>query len=392
MTQEELQNLSPAARAELEQKTTIAALQMKMMELGLSVKPVLPVSVGPLISIYRFIPEGSTKVSQVEALAEDFSVVLGKEIFVKRMPGESSISFAIPNDVRGEVKWLSTATEVWKYWQKATILKDPLNANVSLVTRRPVHIPIPLGFGVDYLGRPFIEDLTQIPHLLIAGTTGSGKSTLVKSLIASIVYTVNSSTIQLVLSDTKGVEFTGFAGLPHLLFPIATSVFDTLKQMDFLVEETKRRLDLFRGHGSHATNIHEYNAVDDEQQRLTLITMIIDETADIMDMGKIADEKLDKIVRKSRAAGIHVIACTQRPDAKMIGGTIKANFPGRLSFRLPSQIDSRVILGDTGAEHLMMRGDMLYKSPNRPGLHRLHAPKAEQADIQAAVEQAIHKE
>lgn len=387
MTPEELQKqldtLSPSERQVLEHKTTTAALLMKMIELGLAVKHIPPISVGPLISIYRFIPDGQTRVSQIENLAEDFSIVLGKEVFIKRMPGETSISFAIPNNERGEVKWLNTATEVWKYW-------NHLSSPIYRLTHK--HIPIPLGFGVDHFGCPFIEDLTQIPHLLIAGSTGSGKSTLVKSLIASIVYTVSSSTIQLVLSDTKGVEFTGFAGLPHLLFPIATSAFQTLEQMDFLVEETERRLKKFRDQGGHATNIHEYNAIVDEQHRMTLIVMIIDEAADIMDLGKVADQKLGKIVQKSRAAGIHMIACTQRPDAKMIDGTIKSNFNGRLSFRLPTQIDSRVILGDTGAEHLMMKGDMLYKSPNRPGLHRLHAPKAEMADIFAAVEQAMHKE
>jgi DNA segregation ATPase FtsK/SpoIIIE, S-DNA-T family len=368
-----------------EQRKTLASLQLKLIELGLNVKPLPNISVGPLISVYHFTPEGSTKVAQVEAVAEDMSIILGKEVLIKRMPGETSISFAIPNDERTTVKWLDTASEVWKWYVKQVPNEIVTGADIQ----KPTHTPIPLGFGVDHLGRPFIEDLTQLPHLLIAGTTNSGKSTLIKSLIASIVYTMNSSTVNLVLSDTKAVEFVPFAGLSHLLFPTATSALATLEQMDFLIEETERRLRLFPRHA--ATNIHEYNSVASEAERLALIVMFIDECADIMDLGKIADQKLGKIVQKSRAAGIHIIAATQRPSAKMIDGTIKANFPARLSFRLPSGVDSRVALNYTGAEHLMMKGDMLYLSPHRPGLHRLHAPLASLVDIKGAVEAAIHR-
>lgn len=367
-----------------EQKKTLASLQLKLIELGLNVKPLSNISVGPLISVYRFTPEGSTKVAQVEAVAEDMSIILGKEVLIKRMPGETSISFAIPNDERTIVRWLDTASQVWTWYHKQV---DTLADDGTHVTNH--HTPVPLGFGVDHLGRPFIEDLTQLPHLLIAGTTNSGKSTLIKSLIASIVYTMNSSTVNLVLSDTKAVEFVPFAGLPHLLFPTATSALATLEQMDFLIEETERRLKLFPRHA--ATNIHEYNSVASEAERLALIVMVIDECADIMDLGKIADQKLGKIVQKSRAAGIYIIAATQRPSVDVIKGTIKSNFPGRLSFRLRSGTDSRTILNDTGAESLMMKGDMLFSSPSRPGLHRLHAPLASLIDIRGAVEAAMSR-
>lgn len=351
-----------------EQKTTLAGIQMKLFELGLSAKPLGEISVGPLISVYRFRPEGKTTVAQLESLSEDMSMIFGKEVMIKRMPGETSVSFAIPNNERTPVNWLDTAKHVWSYYNK-----------------HPDSIP--LGFGVNYLGRPYIDDLTQMPHLLIAGSTNGGKSTLIKSLIASIVYTMNSSTVNLVLSDTKGVEFVGFTGLPHLLFPTATSVLATLEQMDFLIEETERRLKLYPRVG--ATNIKEWNSVVGEADRLALIVMFIDECADIMDMKKIADDKLAKIARKSRAAGIHMVASTQRPDAKMIEGAIKANFPCRLSFRLTTSIDSRVALGEGGAERLMTKGDMLYKSP--AGLFRLHSPKAELSEIRGAVEAAMHR-
>lgn len=363
----------------LEQKATLALLTQKMFALGVSVKTLPNVSVGPLLSIYRFVPDGSTRISQIENLAEDFSIILGKEVMVKRFPGETAISVTVPNDTRTDVLWLPIATEVWKYytpWREG-----------SPIEMRSGHVPIPLGFGVDSLGRPFIEDLTSCPHLLVSGTTNSGKSTLIKSLIASIVYTMNSSTIQLVLNDTKGVEFTMFAGLPHLLFPISTTVMGGFEQMDFLIEETERRFKLYPRH--HATNIHEWNAACGEADRLSLIVMFIDECADLTDMKKIFEEKMGKITQKSRAAGIHVIASTQRPTAKMIDGTIKANMQARLSFRLPSQIDSRVALNHTGAEHLIMKGDMLYLSASR-GLIRLHSPKASMNDLKSAVEMAVH--
>lgn len=368
-----------------EQKLTLGTLTQKMFALGVSVKPLPLISVGPLVSIYRFVPDGSTRVSQIENLSEDFSIILGKEVMVKRFPGETAVSVTVPNDKRTDVLWLPIATEVWKYFQ----VKNKVDADLlgqKIEGGRQDHTPIPLGFGVDSLGRPFIEDLTSCPHLLIGGTTGSGKSTLIRSIIASIVYTMNSSTINLVLNDTKGTEYIGFAGLPHLLFPISTTVMGGFEQMDFLIEETNRRFKLYPRF--QATNIHEYNAACGEQDRLALIVMFIDECADLADMKKVFEEKMGKIVQKSRAAGIHVVASTQRPTAKMIDGTIKSNMQARLSFRFNSQIDSRVVLDCTGAEHLMMQGDMLYKSAR--GLVRLHSPMAKPADIKSAVEMAIH--
>lgn len=370
-----------------EQKRTLAILTQKMYALGVNAKPLSDLSVGPLITTYRFVPQDSTKVSQIENLSEDFSLILGKEVMVKRLPGETSVSVTVPNDQRTDVPWLPIATEVWKSFHSKWDRSNGPFPEGKFKGEWPAHTPIPLGFGVDSIGKPFVEDLTLMPHLLIAGTTGGGKSTLIKSLIASIVYTINSSTVQLVMSDTKGVEFTSFAGLPHLMFPIATDVMTTFEQMDFLIEETERRLKKFPKH--HATNVNEWNSACSEQERMALIVLLIDECADLTDMKKLFEAKMGKITQKSRAAGIHVIAATQRPSAKMIEGTIKANMQARLSFRLPSQVDSRVALTHDGAQYLMMRGDMLYYSAQR-GLIRLHSAKAKPEDIKSAIEMAIH--
>lgn len=356
-----------------EQKMTLAALTHKFSELGFAVKPLADITVGPVISIYRFVPQGTTRVGQMEKMADDFSVLLGQEVFVKRMPGEAAVSIAVPNKERSLVNWKQTATDVWKYYAE-----------------HPASIP--LGFGVDYLGKPFIENLTELPHLLIAGSTGGGKSFLMNAILASLIYTMPTSKLQLVLSDTKGVEFVHFIGAPHLLFQPATTVFQTLEQMEWLVQTTEDRLkEIARG---GARNIQDLNASGKE---MPYIVFCIDELATILGgssksksgEARLAEAKLEKIVQLSRATGIYVIAATQRPSGDVVKGVIKANFPARLSFRLPSETDSKYAIGDSGAERLQKQGDMLYVSSVRPGLHRLHSPFVELTDIKGAVEAAI---
>jgi len=367
--------MTPAVLTE-EQKIVLAALTHKFSELGFAVRPLGDITVGPVISIYRFVPQGNTRVAQMEKMADDFSVMLGQEVFVKRMPGEAAVSVAVPNKERSVVNWKQTMTEVWKYYHA-----------------HPTHIP--LGFGVDYLGKPFIENLTALPHLLIAGSTGGGKSFLMNGILASLIYTMPTDRLQLVLSDTKQVEFTHFVGAPHLLFPPATTVFQTLEQMEWLVQTTEDRLTTIAKGG--ARNIHELNASG--RGNLPYIILVIDELGNILGgssksksgEAKLAEAKLEKIVSLSRATGIYVIGATQRPSGDVVKGVIKANFPARLTFRLPSDVDSKYAINDSGAERLQAQGDMLYVSSVRPGLHRLHSPFIELSDIRGAVEAAIMK-
>jgi len=361
------------------QQTTLAKITMKMAELGLEARFVPPVSVGPIVSVYRFLPLNRTRVSHLEGLCGDLAVVLGVEdVMVKRLPGESAVAVFVPNTERQLIHFRDTVNNVWAKRESMSV---------------------PLNFGVDHLGKPFIEDLATLPHLLVSGSTGSGKSTLLSSILASIVYCCKSDAIQFVLSDTKNVEFGAFIGAPHLVFPPATSVYQTLERFDWVQEEMEDRLRTLSK--SNTRNIFEYSTAFPGKEKLPFIVIVIDELADLLadrtkpdkgpSIGKIAEMKLAAIVQKSRAAGVYVIAATQRPSVNVVAGSIKANFPARLTFRLPSEADSRTVLGYGGAEHLLSRGDCLYQSPNKPGVARLHAPYSSMTDIEAAVDAGIHR-
>jgi S-DNA-T family DNA segregation ATPase FtsK/SpoIIIE len=363
-----------------EQLTLVMAVTMKFAELGHELTLVDPISVGPMVTTYRFTPKNSTRVKQIENLSEDIALMLGAEsVMIKRMPGESAIGVTIPNKERTSVLWRDT-------------VKHVLDSSAT----------IPLNFGVDALGRPFVEDLALLPHLLIAGSTGGGKSTLLSSLITSLIYAKSSSQVQLALSDTKGVEFLSFIGSQHLIDKPDTTVYATLERMDWLNDETERRMKGFAK--LPVKNISEYNQAvavggwaAGMAKPLPYIILVIDEIADLMDGGKrgeakLADSKLGRIVARSRASGIHVIAATQRPSVDVISGSIKSNLNARLTFRLPTETDSRTVLGTGGAEHLLSRGDMLYASPLRPGLTRLHSALTSSIDIQGALDAARMRE
>jgi S-DNA-T family DNA segregation ATPase FtsK/SpoIIIE len=324
----------------------------------------------------------------MESLASDFAIALGVEdCVVKRMPGDTSVSIFVPNRARSYINFLDTMTA----FHSASQAQE-----------------IPINFGVNSVGKPFIEDLATLPHMLIAGATGSGKSTFLASAIASLVYSKSPTELQLVMSDTKQVEFGYFIGAPHLVYEPATTPFRTLEQLDWTIDTMEQRLKQIGAAGCR--NIIEYNTTietvlsvfpqrNPPKKKLPRIVVIIDELADILMFkgdkkrgeSKIAEEKIQVIAQKGRAAGVHLLVATQRPDVKTVSGTIKANFPARLSFRLPSGIDSRTVLATEGAEHLLARGDMLYVSPNRPGIVRLHSPFAKISDIIAAVECAARK-
>lgn len=395
-----------------EQRSVSASLALKIASLGLSAKFVEPISVGPIVSTYRFLPQGTTKVSHLEAIAQDFALALGVEdIMVKRMPGEVAVGIFVPNATRNYVQWRNLC---------------------SLDHLTHPNRKIPLLLGVDHLGHTIVEDLTLMPHLLIAGSTGSGKSTLLSSLIATIIYNCPPEEIQFVLVDLKQVEFNHFTGAKHLLFDPAYNVYQALERMQWLIDEMERRLRGFAKQGHR--NILEYNENVEKiagvlnikpgesiwfsdptikptdkvktTTKIPYIVVVFDELASLLldssrkdeeasnrgpSLGKVAQGRLSQLAEKARATGIHIIAATQRSSVKVVEGNIKANFPARLTFRLPSEADSRTILGTSGAEHLLARGDMLFSSPNRPGLSRIHAPLASLEDVKACVEFASRR-
>jgi len=372
-----------------EQLETLASLIERLHSLGVTAK-FADVAEGPVVTVYRFLPTGKTRVSHLEALSADFAVATGSEaIVVKRIPGDTAVGVFVPNRVRVPVHFRDCVAKAWG-------VKDEK--------------AVPLCLGIDNYGNFVVEDLAEMPHLLVAGSTGSGKSTLLTSLIAASVYLVDSSRLALILSDTKGVEFAHFAKVPHLLFQPATSPYETCERMEWLIAESERRMKLFARCGLR--NVREYNEIIDGRNLevahsdegkwtapLPAIVLVIDELADILtdrsktddklSLGKLAAAQLSRIVARSRAAGCYVIAATQRPSVDIVAGSIKSNFPARISFRLPSQIDSRTVLGYGGAEHLLSQGDMLFVNPNKPGLIRLHAPLASYVDVGACVEASV---
>lgn len=365
-----------------EQLRTLAILQVKLASLGVEGEFLPTVSEGPIVTLYRFVPRNATRVSLVERVAPDLAIALSAEaVQIRRV--ENAVGIYVPNKTKKLVLFRDSVSPVW-------------NAVEKLKQR------VPILLGIDHMGSFVIEDLPLLPHLLIAGSTGSGKSTLLNSILASLIYTIPATRLKLVLSDVKQVEFPHFTGAPHLLYPVATSVTESLEQMYWILDEITRRLGLLSQR--RCQNILQHNQLFDP---LPYIVLVIDELAEIlMDQskeedsdgvpkgktrGKIAEHRLGLIAQKARATGVHIIAATQRPSVKVVEGNIKANFPARVSFRLPSEADSRTILGASGAEQLLSQGDMLYLSPNTPAIRRLHAPIAFPVDIQAAVEVACRR-
>jgi len=368
-----------------EQLATLATLQVKLNSLGVEGDFLPDVSVGPIVTLYRFVPKNATRVSLVERVAPDLAIALKVEaVQVRRV--DNAVGIYVPNKTRTLVQFRDSIGPVW------TAFNDK-------------HQRIPILFGIDHMGTFVSEDLTTLPHLLIAGATNSGKSTLINSILASLVYTIPKDRLQLVLSDVKQVEFTHFTGAPHLRYPVATDVGKTLKYLQWLIDEINNRLTTLSQR--RCQNILQHN--QSSYPFMPYILLVIDELAEILmnqerelyidetgkertrTLGKVAEHRLGLIAQKARATGIHIIAATQRPSVRVVEGNIKANFPARVSFRLPSEADSRTILGTGGAEQLLSQGDMLYMSPNTPAIRRLHAPIASLSDIEQAIDIACRR-
>lgn len=366
-----------------EQKQIVDTILDKIYALQKHAEFVGPVTKGPLISTYRFKPIHKTRVLHIEGMMKDFAVALGAEsLVVKRMPGESAVGVFVPNKDRQLVSFPETLQHVIKYMQEPS--KDG-------------HKKIPLNFGITSQGDPFIDDLTTQPHVLIAGSTDSGKSTLMNCFLNSMVWAMKPSELRVLMSDTKKVEFKPYyKDLPHLQGPIAGDQYETMQLFQYLKNETQRRLDEYGRGTTPCRNIHEWNKIHPEH-KMPYMVLFIDELADIMGdqidktEAKSNASKLGAIVGRSRAAGIYVIAGTQRPSVNVIKGSIKANFPSRVAFRLPSSIDSKTIITTKGAENLMSRGDMFYMSSTRSELMRLHAPLTELSDVQTLVKSILQK-
>ena len=326
---------------------------------------------GPVVTTYEFRPGEGIKVNQVMNLSEDLALALSAEsIRVERLPGRASVGIEVPNPGGGEIISIRDVIE-----------SERFQSSRSLLT---------LALGKDIHGEPVVDDLRGMPHLLIAGTTGSGKSVGINALITSILFKAAPSEVKLILIDPKMVELEIYENLPHLLTPIITEPKKAANALKWAVAQMEERFQTLSDFGQ-VRNAEQYNAAikdpeavarvraqhpDDPDLKLEpmpLIVIIIDELADLMITApKEVEEAIVRIAQKARAVGIHLVVATQRPSVDVLTGVIKANLPSRIAFKVSSKIDSRVILDGNGAERLLGRGDMLFLPPGTSRLKRVH--------------------
>jgi len=338
---------------------------------------VTQINPGPVVTTFEFKPEAGIKYSRITGLTDDLCLALKAEsILIERMAGKSTVGIQVPNRER-EIIWLRESIE------SAEFLGSKSKLTVAL--------------GKDINGRIVTADLAGMPHLLIAGSTGAGKSVAINAMIMSILYKSTPEEVRLILVDPKRLELGNYEGVPHLYTPIITEPKLAANALRNAVREMERRLKLLAAQG--VRNIAQYNKrFDDghtpslfgdsaEESPLPYIVIIIDELADLMmlDAGNV-EESVTRLAQMARAVGIHLVLATQRPSVDVITGLIKANFPSRISFRVATKVDSRTILDANGAEALLGKGDMLYLPSGSARVHRLHAPFVTEKEIAAVVE------
>ena len=316
------------------------------------------VSHGPVVTLNEFEPAAGVKVSKIINLSDDIARNTSSESArISTIPGSNTVGIELPNTSRENV-YLSE------------ILKSPD------FTKKEIKLPIALGKNIS--GNPIVGDLTAMPHLLIAGTTGSGKSVCINTIILSLLYRHTPEKCKFILIDPKMLELSTYEGVPHLLCPVITEAKKAASVLGWVVKEMENRYRLMTKEG--VRNIDGYNIK--HKIPMPYIVVVVDEMSDLMLVaGKEIENYIQKLSQMARAAGIHIIMATQRPSVDVITGTIKANFPTRISFQVTSKIDSRTILGEQGAEQLLGKGDMLYmSSANR--IIRIHAPFVSDSEIE----------
>jgi S-DNA-T family DNA segregation ATPase FtsK/SpoIIIE len=358
---------------ENELKYRARAIEEKCHEFGVEGR-VTQINPGPVVTTFEFKPEAGIKYSRIIGLTEDLCLALQAEsILIERIPGKSTIGIEVPNDRRETIALRE-------------IIEAPEFANSPS--------KLTLAMGRDLHGRIRVTDLASMPHLLIAGSTGTGKSVFINSLMMSILYKATPDEVKMVLVDPKRLELNLYEGIPHLIAPVVTDPKVASNVLRNATREMENRLKLLAQRG--VRNIDQYNRTFQKQQPLSLfedvqesehkplpyLIIIIDELADLMmvDTNNV-EESITRLAQMARAVGIHLILATQRPSVDVITGLIKANFPARISFRVASKVDSRTILDSNGSESLLGKGDMLYLPAGSARLHRIHGPLVSEDEI-----------
>ena len=347
--------------AEIDKKIKILIEKLKQFKIE---GDVVRYYVGPVVTTFEFKPLPHIKVSKILALQDDLAMALkAKSIRIQApIPGKDVVGIEIPNEK-----------------QETIYLREILESDIF----KKAKSPLTLALGKDIVGAPFVTDLAKLPHLLIAGTTGSGKSVGINAMILSLLYRNSPDELKFVMIDPKMLEFSIYNDIPHLLTPVITEPKKAITALNAMVKEMERRYKLMAK--MKVKNIENYNKKADE--KLPYIVIIIDELADLMmTSGKDVEYSIARLAQMARASGIHLIVATQRPSVDVVTGLIKANLPSRISFKVGQKIDSKVILDQFGAESLLGRGDMLFTPPGITGLIRLHAPFASEEEIEKIVE------
>ena len=360
---------------EIELKNLAQVLTLKCAEFDVRGQ-VVQITPGPVVTTFEFKPEAGIKYSRITSLSDDLCLALRAEsILIERMAGKSTVGIQVPNHERETI------------WLREVIESQEFLGSKSKIT---------LAMGKDINGRIVTADLNTMPHLLIAGSTGSGKSVAINAFIMSMLYKATPDQVRLILVDPKRLELGNYEGVPHLHTPIITEPKLASNALRNAVREMERRLKQLAEKG--VRNIDQYNRLFDsstpslfedgtEARPLPYIVIIIDELADLMLLdGQNVEAAITRLAQMARAVGIHLILATQRPSVDVITGLIKANFPARVSFRVATKVDSRTILDANGAEALLGRGDMLYLPNGSARVHRLHAPLVTEKEIAAVVE------
>ena len=332
-------------------------LEKILLDFGV-VGKIQKISYGPVVTLYEFEPASGIKVSKIIALADDIARNTSSvSTRVATIPGKSTIGIEIPNSKRENV-FLNEIITDDRFYKK--------------------EIKLPIALGKSISGTPIISDLFEMPHLLIAGTTGSGKSVCINTIILSLLYKYTPEKCNLILIDPKMLELSAYEGIPHLLCPVITEAKKATAALGWAVKEMESRYKLMTSVG--VKNIDGYNSK--HKKHMPYIVVIVDEMSDLMLIaGKEIENYIQRLSQMARAAGIHIIMATQRPSVDVITGTIKANFPTRISFQVSSKIDSRTILGEQGAEQLLGKGDMLFMSSANK-IVRIHAPYVSESEIE----------
>jgi S-DNA-T family DNA segregation ATPase FtsK/SpoIIIE len=378
-------------------KATAQLLEKTLADYGVSGK-VEEIHPGPTVTTFEVSPAAGTKVSKVASLADDLALGLSRKVrIIAPIPGKNRIGFEIPNEHR-----------------------LPVNMRELVEDRRFVEMkaPLPCVLGRDIIGAPYFADLASMPHVIVAGATGAGKSVGLNVMLVSLLFRRTPADLRLLMIDPKVVELAPFDRIPHMLLPVVTDMKQAANALKWAVDEMERRYQLFANAGTK--NIGTYNAwvercargeakppkpkkvaavapdgteveVDAAKdgsdielpEKIPFIVIVVDEFADLMmQQGKDVETAVARLAQKARAAGMHVILATQRPSVDVITGMIKANFPTRIAFRVAQKVDSRTILDEQGAEHLLGRGDMLIKMNGSNETRRVQCPFVSEEEVQ----------